>query len=32
LDSAASNLPAPLHPGAKRFYREMGKLPKSGKT
>jgi TRAP transporter TAXI family solute receptor len=27
LDSAAVNPPAPLHPGAARFYREMGKLP-----
>ncbi|MBV8799136.1 MAG: TAXI family TRAP transporter solute-binding subunit [Alphaproteobacteria bacterium] len=36
LDTAASNLPAPLHPGAARFYKEDGKLPKpaasSGKT
>jgi hypothetical protein len=27
LDSAATNPPAPLHPGAARFYRERGKLP-----
>jgi uncharacterized protein len=27
LDSAAVNPPAPLHPGAARFYREVGKLP-----
>lgn len=27
LDSAASDLPAPLHPGAARFFREMGKRP-----
>jgi TRAP transporter TAXI family solute receptor len=26
LDSAAANPPAPLHPGAARFYREKGKL------
>jgi len=37
IDTAAVNTPAPLHPGAARFYREMGKLPKtpqekSGKT
>jgi TRAP transporter TAXI family solute receptor len=37
LETAATNLPAPLHPGAERFYREAGKLPKhargkSGKT
>jgi len=29
LDSATSDLPAPLHPGAARFYREVGRLPKS---
>jgi hypothetical protein len=27
LDSAAVNPPAPLHPGAARFYRENNKLP-----
>jgi TRAP transporter TAXI family solute receptor len=27
LDSAALDPPAPLHSGAARFYREMGKLP-----
>ena len=27
LDSAAVDPPAPLHPGAARFYREKGKLP-----
>jgi hypothetical protein len=36
LDTAAANLPAPLHAGAERFYREAGKLPKQtqklGKT
>lgn len=26
-DRAAENPPAPLHPGAARFYREAGKLP-----
>jgi TRAP-type uncharacterized transport system substrate-binding protein len=26
LDSAATNPPAPLHPGAARFYREKGRL------
>ncbi len=26
LDTAATNPPAPLHPGAARFYREKGKL------
>lgn len=29
LDSAATNPPAPLHPGAARFYREKGKLDTS---
>jgi TRAP transporter TAXI family solute receptor len=28
LDSAAISPPAPLHPGAARFYREAGKLPR----
>jgi TRAP transporter TAXI family solute receptor len=28
LDTALSGLPAPLHPGALRFYREAGRLPK----
>lgn len=28
LDTATEELPAPLHPGAARFYREMGKLPR----
>lgn len=36
IDTAAKDLPAPLHPGAARFYKEAGKLPKvaakSGKT
>ncbi|HEY4124992.1 MAG TPA: TAXI family TRAP transporter solute-binding subunit [Rhizomicrobium sp.] len=26
LDTAARDLPAPLHPGAERFYKERGKL------
>ena len=26
LDSAVGNPPAPLHPGAARFYREKGKF------
>jgi hypothetical protein len=26
LDNAAQNPPAPIHPGAARFYREVGKL------
>jgi TRAP transporter TAXI family solute receptor len=30
LDTAASLLPAPLHPGAARFYREAGILPAKG--
>jgi hypothetical protein len=29
LDTAAKDPPAPLHPGAARFYREMGKLSRS---
>jgi len=28
LAYAADNPPAPIHPGAARFYREMGKLPR----
>jgi len=28
IDSAARDLPAPLHPGAARFFRDAGKLPK----
>jgi len=28
LAYAADNPPAPIHPGAVRFYREMGKLPR----
>lgn len=27
LDTAIDDLPAPLHPGAARFYRQVGKLP-----
>jgi len=27
LDTATANLPAPLHPGAARFFRETGKRP-----
>jgi TRAP transporter TAXI family solute receptor len=27
LDTATVELPAPLHPGAARFYREVGRLP-----
>ncbi|MDT4850415.1 TRAP transporter solute receptor, TAXI family [compost metagenome] len=27
LESAATNLPIPLHPGAERFYKEKGLLP-----
>ncbi|HET7084271.1 MAG TPA: TAXI family TRAP transporter solute-binding subunit [Rhizomicrobium sp.] len=30
LDSAAVNPPAPVHPGAARFYREKGKLNAAG--
>ena len=29
LDSATSDLPAPLHPGAERFFRQSGRLPRS---
>jgi TRAP-type uncharacterized transport system substrate-binding protein len=29
LGTAAKDPPAPLHPGAARYYREMGKLTKS---
>jgi TRAP transporter TAXI family solute receptor len=36
LDSATNDLPAPLHPGAARFFREVGRLPRpiirSGKS
>jgi len=36
IETAPQGLPAPLHPGAARFYKEAGKLPKpapeSGKT
>jgi len=36
LDTATSDLPAPLHPGAERYFREVGRLPKpitrSGKS
>jgi uncharacterized protein len=36
IETAAADLPAPLHPGAKRFYAQAGKLPKKtaklGKT
>jgi TRAP transporter TAXI family solute receptor len=28
LDTATQGLPAPLHPGAARFYREQGRLPR----
>jgi TRAP transporter TAXI family solute receptor len=28
LDAAALNPPAPIHPGAVRYYREMNKLPR----
>ena len=28
LDNAVQNPPAPIHPGAARFYREVGKLPR----
>jgi uncharacterized protein len=28
LETAVTNLPAPLHPGAERFYRDIGRLPK----
>src|SRR3569832_1455158 len=28
IASAAQNLPAPLHPGAEKFYRATGRLPK----
>jgi len=31
VDNAAQNLPAPLHPGALRFYRETGHAPKPQK-
>ena len=29
VDTATVDLPAPLHPGAERFYRETGHLPKA---
>ena len=29
IDAAAINPPAPLHPGAAQFYKEIGKLPKA---
>jgi hypothetical protein len=32
LDEAAGGLTAPLHPGAERFYRDMGKLPAPAKS
>jgi uncharacterized protein len=28
LETATADLPAPLHPGAQRYFREMGRLPK----
>ncbi len=28
LDTATRDLPAPLHSGAARYYREVGRLPK----
>jgi hypothetical protein len=28
LETATLGLPAPLHPGAARYYREAGRLPK----
>ena len=28
LSYATANAPAPIHPGAARFYREMGRLPR----
>ena len=28
LETATQQLPAPLHPGAARFYRDVGRLPK----
>lgn len=31
LDSATRTLPAPLHPGAARFYREQGIAPKTAR-
>ncbi len=30
LDGAVDTLPAPLHPGAARFFREIGRLPRPG--
>jgi TRAP-type uncharacterized transport system substrate-binding protein len=32
LDAAAEGLTAPLHPGAARFYRDMGKLADPAKS
>ena len=32
LDEAAGGLTAPLHPGAERFYRDIGKLPAPAKS
>lgn len=32
LDTATLDLPAPLHPGAARYYRDAGHLPKPGKS
>jgi hypothetical protein len=32
IDDAADVLPAPLHPGALRYYRESGRLPRAIKT
>lgn len=32
LNTATLDIPAPLHPGAARFYREKGKLPAKAKS